>query len=91
MVAAKHGMATDAVYVSRPHPETQILKQHTIDLPVSQDWDEDTLYVMAIDPGRRVALDIDTSRHLIVEIEGMLVLAPEWNDCEECQQMEPAG
>lgn len=84
MVAAKHGMATDAVYVSRPHPGTQILKQQTGDLLVSQNWDEDTLYVMSVARGRKLSSKVDTSRHFIIEVDGLFVLAPAWHACEEC-------
>jgi hypothetical protein len=88
MVAAKHGLATDAVYVSRIPPESLVLERQTAAFTKTQGWETDTLYVMSHDTGRRISLLADPSRHLIAEVEGLTVLAPEWWACNDCSQMK---
>lgn len=77
--AAKHGMATDAVYLARI--DTQRLQARLAEverLLETATFQPDTLYILQGGTARRVQCRLDPGKDLLVLVDGFWALAPGW-------------
>lgn len=83
--AQRHGMGTDASYLSRNDSDAQAAAEERIATAIATgEWPSDTLYVINSDVARRASATLDRSRNFLGRVDGVLVLAPGWTGCEDC-------
>ncbi len=84
-VARAHGMSTDAAYLSRNSTEAQVASDARIEqATASGAWPEDTLFILSEDVAQRASGSLDRSRHFLARVDGLVVLAPNWEGCDDC-------
>ncbi|WP_270935808.1 DUF6311 domain-containing protein [Falsiroseomonas oryzae] len=90
--ALTHDMATDAVYLARfaGREHMALLAKGEQEL-ASGRFDPDTLYVLDDASARLAAASIDRSRDLLVELDGLNVLAPGWLRSRQAPDLPLAG
>jgi hypothetical protein len=77
--AARHGMATDAVYLARVSAAALAeLRARGERLLAEGGWEADTLYILNDAAAARAAGVVDPSADLLARIDGLHVLAPGW-------------
>lgn len=92
-VALRHGMSTDASYLSRNDTDAQAAATARIEQAIETgEWPADTLYIVNTDVATRASATIDRSRNFIGRVDGVLVIAPGWTGCDDCGAVswEPA-
>lgn len=91
--AQRHGMGTDASYLSRNDTEAQAAAEERIAHAIaSGEWPSDTLYVLNEEVARQASVTLDRSRNFLARVDGAIVLAPGWTGCTDCgaEPWEPA-
>jgi hypothetical protein len=77
--AARHGMATDAVYLARIDDRAwQRAEARAVATLGEAGYDADTLYVIRPNIAEFVAARVDRDADLLAVVDGFLVLAPGW-------------
>jgi hypothetical protein len=86
--AARHGMATNAVYLARLESN----KLHDSRARATQStreskFDANTLYVLDERYAREAAWRIRSGNDVLTRVDGLAVLAPAWRSCATCPQL----
>ena len=84
--AGQHGLATNAVYLARLGKSALALatRDAAIRLRTGQ-FETDSLYVIEATLVRHAALHLHPEVDLLAHIDGFHVIAPRWNNCDECR------
>lgn len=83
--AAKHHMATDAVYLARVSQSAlKDAQAKALDVLRSGQYEADTLYVLDEILLRSAALSLDAKTDLLARVDGLAVVAPGWKRCRHC-------
>lgn len=83
--AGTQGLATDAVYLARTGSEAVAnARSKAQDILKNGNFDHDTLYVLDDNSFRQAVISVDKNSSLLAKIDGFNVVAPGWQDCEEC-------
>lgn len=89
--AARHGMATDAVYLARYdiNRERDALN-HAVASVRAGHYDGNSVYLIIDPEAARFALStIQAADDLIACVDSFLVIAPGWKQCSDCPQLSP--
>lgn len=79
------GLATDAVYLARVgSEEVANARSKAQDILKNGNFDHDTLYILDDNSFRQAVISVDKKFSLLAKIDGFNVVAPGWQDCEEC-------
>lgn len=83
--AAKHHMATDAVYLARINPSALTDAQNrALDTLRSGHYEADTLYVLDEVSLHLAAHSLNAESDLLARVDGLFVVAPGWKGCGFC-------
>lgn len=83
--AGTQGLATDAVYLARVGSEELAnARSKAQDILKNGNFDHDTLYVLDDNSFHQAVISVDKNSSLLAKIDGFNVVAPGWQDCEEC-------
>ncbi len=83
--AAKHNLATDAVYLARiNHSSLMNTQRRALNLLHTGHYEADTLYVLDEASLRLAALSLNSERDLLAQVDGLFVVAPGWKECGVC-------
>lgn len=83
-MARQQGLVTDSAYLSRASTSATEASRARIEHGiVTGSWPTDTLFVVDEDIAQRASATLDT-RSLLVRVDGIIVLAPEWAGCADC-------
>ena len=82
--AARHGLATDAVYLARVgRRQLSAARERALGALITGSFEQDFLHIL--DTGSVQAVGpLYRSAHLLARIDGFNVLAPGWKRCGEC-------
>lgn len=87
--AGTHGLATDAVYLSRVG--TLAVKQaqrKASNALKSGIYEDDSLYVLDNDAFREAALSVNPTTDVLARVDGFNILAPGWKKCANCPRLK---
>jgi hypothetical protein len=85
IMARANGLHTDAVYLSRSSTPATAASNARIERGISTgNWPRDTLFIINEVIARRAAATADRTRHLLARVDGVIVLAPDWEGCTNC-------
>ncbi len=87
--AAKHHMATDAVYLARvSHSALTDAQARAQDAVQASHYEADTLYILNEAALRAAALSLNEEADLLARIDGFSFLAPGWKKCQHCMRIQ---
>lgn len=85
--AARHGLATDAVYLARVGPkQLHLAKERAASAIRTGNYERDSLYVLDQGVAGAAFLTVNQRTDLLAKIDGFYVIAPGWNACGECSR-----
>ncbi|SFA85251.1 DUF6311 domain-containing protein [Azotobacter beijerinckii] len=83
--AAKHHMATDAVYLARISPSAlKDAQSRALDTLRSGHYEADTLYILDETSLHLAVHSLNAESDLLARVDGLFVVAPGWKRCEFC-------
>jgi len=83
--AQRHGMGTDASYLSRNDTAAHAASEERIAQAVaSGEWPGDTLFVLSEEVAQQASATLDRTRNFLARVDGVIVLAPGWAGCSDC-------
>lgn len=89
MFAGKYHLATDAVYLARMSGAALESSQAKAqDALRTGNYEADTLYILDDASLRLAALSLNKEADLLARIDGLSVLAPGWNKCKHCANVQ---
>ena len=87
--AGTQGLATDAVYLARVGSEAVAnARSKAQDILKNGNFDHDALYILDDNSFRQAVTSVDKNSSLLAKIDGFNVVAPGWQDCEECSPIK---
>ena len=86
--AGTHGLATDAVYLTRFNTlALEQARRTASDSLKSGRYEADSLYVLDESAFHQAAVSIDPTTDVLARVDGFNVLAPGWKKCADCSRL----
>ena len=87
--AGTQGLATDAVYLARTgSEEVANARSKAQNILKNGNFDHDALYILDDNSFRQAVISVNKKSSLLAKIDGFNVVAPGWQDCEECSPIK---
>jgi hypothetical protein len=84
-MARREGIVTDSAYLSRASVTATDASRARIEHGIATGtWPSDTMFIVDENIARRASATLDLKRSLLVRVDGLIVLAPEWSGCADC-------
>jgi len=85
LMALRHGMSTDAVYLSRTsRAAAEASRVRTEAGLATGQWPANTLFILSEEVAERAKARLDRSVNFLGQVDGLTVLAPNWAGCTDC-------